>query len=74
MDAVTSIPTNSTREVPTGPTVSEMMEEFYRVSGIVPPTAREVTNLPPWTDEEAVAFERTINELFEQIEASPDHP
>ena len=74
MDAATSISADSTREIPTGPTVSEMMKEFYRASDIIPPTAQEIGSLPSWTEQEAAAFERTINEAFEQVEDAPGQP
>ena len=72
MDPAAEIAAVSARKTPVGPTVSELMEEFYRASDIAPPTAHEIANLFPWTDEEAAVFERTINEAFEQVEETPD--
>jgi hypothetical protein len=36
--------------------------------GITPMSAEEAANLPPLTDAELDAFERVIQEAFEQIE------
>ena len=70
MDAMSA---SATSPSPAAVTMSaaEALDEICHEMGITPLTTEEAAALPPWTDEEAAAFERTINEVFEQIEASP---
>ena len=49
-------------------TVADAMVFFWQSLGMVPPAKKELDDLPPWTEEEADAFERNINEAFEQVE------
>ena len=73
METTVAHPTPLAAEEQTlGPTFSELLQEFYREAGIVPPTAEEMANVPPWTDEEAVAFARSIDEVCEQIDEAPE--
>ena len=53
------------------PSAAEALGEICAGMGIAPLTAEEAADLPPWAEEDANAFERTINEAFEQIEAPP---
>ena len=48
--------------LPTGSTVAEALAEFRRVNGLSPLSEQQAAELPPWTDEEAEAFERTIRQ------------
>ena len=61
----------STAKVPGTISATAAWDEICRGMGIAPLTAEEAADLPPWTEEDANAFERTINEAFEQIEAPP---
>lgn len=72
MDAAHSIPATAVRALPAGPTFAKEMETFYRQPGIVPPTAEEIANVAPWTEEEADAFERAINKACEQVDETCD--
>ncbi len=69
--SVDTLPSSATAKMPVGPSAAAAWDEICRGMGITPLTTEEAANLPPWTDEEADAFERTINEAFEQIEEPP---
>ena len=43
-------------------------DEICTGLGIATLSAEEAASLPPWTAEEAAAFERTIEEAFEGVE------
>ena len=70
------IPTsvNQAAEISTRSTVKDVLAFFWKEKGIAPPTKEELDNVPPWTEEEADAFERNINEAFEQIEDEDTFP
>jgi hypothetical protein len=70
MSAVALSSSSNPAKLPTGPNVATVIDEICRSMGVAPSTAEEIANLPPWTEEEANAFERTINEAFEQVEES----
>lgn len=59
---------SSSTEIPGGPTVGMVLDEIRRMEGLMPLSSADLASLPPWTDEEADAFERTIFETSEQIE------
>jgi hypothetical protein len=54
--------------LPIGPSVASVLEQFCLEAGIPSSPVRENASLPPWTEDEAEAFERTINEAFEHVE------
>ena len=54
--------------VPTGHTVAEALDEYWRSKGMLPPSREELADLPPWPEEDAAAFERHIHEMFERID------
>lgn len=58
-------------KLPTGPTVASVLDAACRELGIAAMSDAEAAHLPPWTEEEATEFERTINEAFEQVEETP---
>ena len=47
---------------------AEAWDEICAGLGIATLSAEEAANLPPWTEAEAAAFERTIEEAFEGVE------
>ncbi len=57
----------TTGNLPVGTSAVEAWDVICRGMGITPMSAEEAANLPPMTDEEADAFERVIQEAFEQI-------
>ena len=54
-------------------TVAEALDAYFLSKGITPPSREDLANLPPWPKEDADAFERVINEMFEQIDEE-QHP
>lgn len=64
-----SSPTRS--KLPTGPSVASVLDAACQELGIAVLSDAEAAQLSPWTEMEAAAFERTINEAFEQIEETP---
>ena len=61
-------------KVPATLSAAAAWDEICRGMGISIVTAEEAANLPPWTEEEAAAFERAINESGEQIDNTPEIP
>ena len=61
-------------KIPITLNAADALSEICRGMGIVPLSKDEAANLPPWTEQEAAAFKRTINETFEQIEEAPKVP
>ena len=59
--------------LPTGPTVAEALDAYWRSKGMTPPSREKLANLPPWPEEDAAAFEKVINDMFEQID-DEHHP
>ena len=68
VDSVPSPPV----KVPATVSAVAAWDEICRGMGITPLTAEEAANLPPWTEEEAKAFERAVNESGEQIDETPE--
>ena len=50
----------------------EAWDEICRLMGLDPAKLPDAASLPPWTEEEADAFERAINDTGERIE-EPRH-
>ncbi len=61
-------------KLPATLSAADALGEICRGMGIAPLAADEAAALPPWTEHEAAAFERTINEAFERIEEAPKLP
>ena len=57
--------------VPTGHTVTEALDDYWRSKGVPPPSREKLANLPPWSDEDATAFEQSIHEAFESVDEAP---
>ena len=68
MDATIAPAETGPEKPPVTSTAASVMDGFRRMMGIIPLSEEEAAHLPPWTEEEAAAFERNINEAFEQIE------
>ena len=54
-----------------GPTVTEALDDYWRSKGMTPPERKKSSQPVPWPEEDAAAFEKVINDLFEQIEPEP---
>lgn len=63
-----ALPLTSSAKLPTGPTVAEELDKMYRRAGLTPPSAVDISEIPPWTEEEADAFERAVNGVCERID------
>lgn len=54
-----------------GPTVQPagaVLRQIGQAMGLGAAPAESLADLPPWSQEEAAAFERAIEEVYEQIE------
>lgn len=49
-------------------TVGEALDAYWRSKGMEPPNREKLADLPPWPKEDADAFERVINEMFERVD------
>ena len=67
MNNITVQPPTSAK-IPTGPSVGTVLDEIRRSQGLTPLSSTELASLPPWTEEEADAFERAIFEASECVE------
>lgn len=65
------LPLAPAAKLPTGASAAQAWDEICRGLGVDPFSMPKMENPPPWNDQEADAFERTIQEAFEQVEASP---
>lgn len=63
---------SSPAKVPATLSAAAAWDEICRGMGIVPLSEEDAANLPPWTEEEAAAFERAVNESGEQIDETPE--
>ena len=54
-----------------GPTVTEALDDYWRSKGMTPPERKKSSAPAPWPEEDAAAFEKVINDLFERIEPEP---
>ncbi len=63
-----SRPSTAAAKLPPSGSAVEAWDAICRGMGITPMSAEEAASLPPMTDEEADAFERVIQEAFEQVE------
>ncbi len=68
-----ALPSTAAKALPVGQGAAKAWDAICRGMGITPLSAEEAANLPPLTDEELDAFERVIQETFEQIE-EPEPP
>ena len=75
--SVMSVPIPATSDPagqpPVRHTVGEALDEISRMMEFPPATARDPATLPPWPEEDAVAFERAIDEACEQVD-EPKRP
>ena len=68
------IPSREPQKIPTGPNAAAVLDELCREAGMSTLSSVEITDLGPWTQSEAEAFERTVSEAFEHIEEAPRLP
>lgn len=54
-------------KVPTGPRAADLLAEAGREMGIERLSPEEAAALPPWTEEEAAAFERAVAEAGGEV-------
>lgn len=69
--STSTLPLAPAAKLPAGASAAQAWDEICRGLGVDPLPAPEMENLTPWNDQEADAFERTIQEAFEQVESSP---
>ena len=71
--STTNVPpsTKSLADLRAGHTVAEALDAMYRAEGLEPPTREQLADLPPWPKEDADAFEKIIDDLFERIDDPP---
>ena len=65
--------TRSLASLPPGHTVAEALNAMCRAEGLEPSNREQLANLPPWPEEDAAAFEKVIDDMFERIDEDT-HP